>query len=115
MLLPVGTRNSVLDNACDLLSTELRPIPPQPNCPQSMKIYEDHRKVMTWTSIISKLTLITSAGCRVCQDADRDDGAETVQGPAGGQDQGEPGADQHEDPHRGGGPAVQQAQGGEGQ
>jgi len=41
----IGTRNSLLDNACDLLSPDLRPIPPQPNCPQSMQIYEDHRKL----------------------------------------------------------------------
>ena len=38
-------RNSVLDTACDLLAPELRPVAPQPNCPQSMKIYEDHRNV----------------------------------------------------------------------
>jgi len=38
-------RNSVLDTACDLLAPELRPVAPQPNCPQSMKIYEDHRNM----------------------------------------------------------------------
>merc|ERR1711911_316714 len=38
-------RNSVLDTACDLLAPELRPVAPQPNCPQSMKIYEDHRNL----------------------------------------------------------------------
>ena len=35
----------MLDTACDLLAPELRPVAPQPNCPQSMKIYEDHRNV----------------------------------------------------------------------
>ncbi len=44
MIFSVG-RNSVLDTACDLLAPELRPVAPQPNCPQSMKIYEDHRNV----------------------------------------------------------------------
>ncbi|XP_023336056.1 uncharacterized protein LOC111707228 [Eurytemora carolleeae] len=38
-----GRGDSMLDAACDLLSMDLRPVPPQPNCPQSMKIYEDHR------------------------------------------------------------------------
>ena len=53
------------------------------------------------------------AGCRVCQNADGDDRTATVQGSAGGPDQGEPGADRHEDAHHGGGAAVQQTQGGE--
>ena len=35
----------MLDTACELLSPDLRPVPPQPNCPQSMQIYEEHRKV----------------------------------------------------------------------
>ena len=38
-------RGPVLDSACDLLPPDRRPIPPQPNCPQSMKIYEEHMKV----------------------------------------------------------------------
>merc|ERR1711936_1411001 len=41
----IGPRSSVLDTACDLLAPELRPVAPQPNCPQSMKIYEDHRNL----------------------------------------------------------------------
>ena len=35
-------RGSSLD---DFLSIDLRPVPPQPNCPQSMKIYDEHRLV----------------------------------------------------------------------
>ena len=35
----------MLDAACDLLAVDLRPVPPQPNCPQSMKIFENHRCV----------------------------------------------------------------------
>jgi len=35
----------MLDTACELLSPDLRPVPPQPNCPQSMQIYEEHRKM----------------------------------------------------------------------
>jgi len=38
-------RGPVLDSACDLLPPDRRPIPPQPNCPQSMKIYEEHMKL----------------------------------------------------------------------
>lgn len=40
-----GSRETMLDTACEFLSPELRPVPPQPNCPQSMKIYEDHRQM----------------------------------------------------------------------
>lgn len=36
-------REGILDTAVELLDPELRPIPPQPNCQQSMQIYEDHR------------------------------------------------------------------------
>jgi len=39
-----GSREAMYDN-CEFLSPELRPVPPQPNCPQSMKIYEDHRQM----------------------------------------------------------------------
>ena len=35
----------MLDTACELLTPDLRPVPPQPNCHQSMQIYEEHRKV----------------------------------------------------------------------
>jgi len=35
----------MLDAACDMLSADLRPVPPQPNCPQSMKIFDDHRQM----------------------------------------------------------------------
>ena len=41
----VGSRSTMLDTACEFLSPDLRPIPPQPNCPQSMQIYEEHRQV----------------------------------------------------------------------
>ena len=34
-----------------MLAPDLRPIPPQPNCPQSMKIYEDHRKVTLYCGL----------------------------------------------------------------
>merc|ERR1712107_312800 len=40
-----GSRDTMLDTACDFLAPDLRPVPPQPNCAQSMKIYEDHRKM----------------------------------------------------------------------
>jgi len=40
-----GRGDSLLDAACDMLSVDLRPVPPQPNCPQSMKIFEDHRQM----------------------------------------------------------------------
>jgi len=33
------------EDPCQFLAAELRPVPPQPNCPQSMRIYEDHRKL----------------------------------------------------------------------
>ena len=32
-----------LNRAVEMLDPELRPIPPQPNCPQSVQIYNDHR------------------------------------------------------------------------
>merc|ERR1712008_389411 len=32
-----------LDHAVDLLDADLKPVPPQPNCPESMQVYEDHR------------------------------------------------------------------------
>ena len=38
-------RESVLDQAVDLLDPDLRPIPPQPNCQESMQIYDEHRLV----------------------------------------------------------------------
>lgn len=38
-------REAMLDRAIELLDPELRPIPPQPNCAQSMQIYEDHRRM----------------------------------------------------------------------
>jgi len=40
-----GSRNTMLDTACELLTPDLRPVPPQPNCHQSMQIYEEHRKM----------------------------------------------------------------------
>ena len=41
----------MLDTACEFLSPDLRPIPPQPNCAQSMQIYEEHRQVNSiWDS-----------------------------------------------------------------
>ena len=47
----------VLDQAIDMLDPELRPIPPQPNCPQSMQIFEDHRVVR---SMLSKDSIFPS-------------------------------------------------------
>merc|ERR1712107_629379 len=32
-----------LDRAVELLDPELKPVPPQPNCPESMQVYEEHR------------------------------------------------------------------------
>merc|ERR1712038_1701807 len=32
-----------LDHAVDQLDPDLKPVPPQPNCPESMQGYEDHR------------------------------------------------------------------------
>jgi len=32
-----------LDHAVELLEPDLKPIPPQPNCPESMQVYEEHR------------------------------------------------------------------------
>merc|ERR1712001_430478 len=32
-----------LDHAVDQLDPDLKPVPPQPNCPESMQVYEDHR------------------------------------------------------------------------
>merc|ERR1719273_1538597 len=40
-----GSRDTLLDTACEFLSPDLRPVPPQPNCAQSMQIYENHRKM----------------------------------------------------------------------
>jgi len=40
-----GSRETMFDTACEFLDPDLRPVPPQPNCPQSMKIYEDHRQM----------------------------------------------------------------------
>merc|ERR1711890_19719 len=40
-----GRGDTMLDAACDLLHPDLRPVPPQPNCLQSMTIYEDHRRM----------------------------------------------------------------------
>jgi len=40
-----GSRETLLDTACEFLAPDLRPVPPQPNCPQSMKIYQDHRQM----------------------------------------------------------------------
>ena len=54
----------MLDAACDLLSMDLRPVPPQPNCPQSMKIYEDHRFVTINQSSLSKLSSVHENICR---------------------------------------------------
>ena len=36
-----------LDHAVELLDADLKPVPPQPNCPESMQVYEDHRLVST--------------------------------------------------------------------
>merc|ERR1712107_177202 len=32
-----------LEHAVELLDQDLRPVPPQPNCPESMQVYEEHR------------------------------------------------------------------------
>ncbi len=34
-----------LEDAVSLLHPDLRPVPPQPNCSDSMQIYQNHRKV----------------------------------------------------------------------
>lgn len=34
-----------LEHAVELLDQDLRPVPPQPNCPESMQVYEEHRMV----------------------------------------------------------------------
>lgn len=38
-----SANDQLLDRAIDMLDPDLRPIPPQPNCPQSMQIYEEAR------------------------------------------------------------------------
>ena len=38
-------REVMLDRAVDLLDPDLRPIPPQPNCADSMQIYQNHRQM----------------------------------------------------------------------
>uniref|UniRef100_A0A0K2UZJ2 Mitogenactivated protein kinase kinase kinase 7like [Apis florea] n=1 Tax=Lepeophtheirus salmonis TaxID=72036 RepID=A0A0K2UZJ2_LEPSM len=38
-------RDSIIDRAVELIEPDLRPVPPQPNCPQSMQIYHDHRQL----------------------------------------------------------------------
>ncbi len=38
-------REVMLDRAVDMLDPELRPVPPQPNCPDSMQIYQNHRQM----------------------------------------------------------------------
>ena len=58
-----GRGDSMLDAACDLLSMDLRPVPPQPNCPQSMKIYEDHRFVTINQSSLNKLSSVHENIC----------------------------------------------------
>lgn len=34
-----------LEDAVSLLDPDLRPVPPQPNCSDSMQIYQSHREV----------------------------------------------------------------------
>ena len=36
---------ALLDQAVDMLDPDLRPVPPQPNCPDSMQIYHNHRQM----------------------------------------------------------------------
>ena len=59
----VGSRNTMLDTACEMLAPDLRPVPPQPNCPQSMQIYEEHRKVnlLVGTERLAHLSLCQMA------------------------------------------------------
>ena len=38
-------REALFDRAVDLLDPDLRPIPPQPNCADSMQIYQNHRQM----------------------------------------------------------------------
>jgi len=38
-------REALFDRAVDMLDPELRPVPPQPNCPDSMQIYQNHRQM----------------------------------------------------------------------
>ena len=58
--LPISdsANDQLLDRAIDMLDPDLRPIPPQPNCPQSMQIYEDHRLV-SW-KILENVKYVTA-------------------------------------------------------
>ena len=40
-----STREAIFDRAVDLLDPDLRPVPPQPNCADSMQIYQNHRQM----------------------------------------------------------------------
>jgi len=46
--------DSFLDRAVDLIDPELRPVPPQPNCPRSMQIYKTHKLVKNFTWILDE-------------------------------------------------------------
>ena len=77
----VGSRNTMLDTACEFLSPDLRPIPPQPNCAQSMQIYEEHRQV-NWTLDFSEIFFwrkLSSDGGRVSQTTVRNRRAQGIQ------------------------------------
>ena len=45
LLLISDGHEAYLDHAVDQLDPDLKPVPPQPNCPESMQVYEDHRLV----------------------------------------------------------------------
>ena len=47
LLLISDGHEAYLDHAVDQLDPDLKPVPPQPNCPESMQVYEDHRLVST--------------------------------------------------------------------
>ena len=51
LLLISDGHEAYLDHAVDQLDPDLKPVPPQPNCPESMQVYEDHRLVSTTTQI----------------------------------------------------------------
>merc|ERR1712066_1074859 len=40
---PSYGHEAYLDHAVEMLDPDLKPVPPQPNCPESMQVYEEHR------------------------------------------------------------------------
>ena len=54
----VGPHEEYLNRAVEMLDPDLKPVPPQPNCPQSMQIYDDHRRVSA-SKETSKIVIVT--------------------------------------------------------